>query len=188
VTPKQLQAVVDFFAPLGFDVSVDKLLARSAKDEWIGSLAQWTPDPGDPPGFSDLNVLAFDPKRVWRLESYEILFDKSAREQGYAYCRSYAEVIERLAKISPFPIRATNTGKRGELDLVFARRKHRIRFRTDLSVFSTDVLRAVNEVIGPSGYRYAFLGNQYCTGFVVLLSDDDALHIVKRRKWKLEPL
>jgi len=190
----ELTRIVAFFRPLGFFGGLGKSDAAvvehilSVDDPWI-DLASWAPESTDPRGTADLNVLAFDRARVWRLESYEILFDRRAKAEGYAYCSSYADVVGQLARIAAHRFRLSATGsKRGQLDVTCQRTRRRVTFRTDGQVFSPDVLRAVNEVIAPRDCRFVFVSNRYCTGFVTLLTRDEEARIVGKRRWQLDTL
>lgn len=196
----EIANTIAFFSPLGFFASygalsgralVDAVLERSRADAWAGDLEELELDPGDPRGFADLSVLAMDPARVLRLESWEILFDAAARDEGYAHFRSYRDLVLRLARLAEhrlvFDV-PTASRKKNELTLRYAGESHKVRFRTDLAVFSPDVLRAVNEVIVPSGARFVFLTNARCAGFITLLGEDEERRILRARRWELEAL
>ena len=154
-------------------------------DPWWGPLATYEPDPHDPKCFSDLVVLRHDVARVWCLESWECLFDKGAPKEGKAYCKDYGEVVGHLARLSSHRFcLAGEAARRGTLTVLFAGKKFPIKFRTDSNVFSMDFLEKINEVIAPSQHEFVFISNQYCTGFILLLSTEEKERLRIERGWQ----
>jgi len=190
-----IEGVVKYFRPMGFFRSLGRATPRAIAtelaaidDTWIGKLTEYSVDPEEPRCFSDLVVLALDRSRVWRLESWEVLLDPYAREQGYAYCKSYAQVLENLARIAShaFALSCTQS-RRGTMTLSFARKKHAIRFDVDGGVLSTDFLAKVNEVIAPSGHEYVFVSSRFCNGYIVLLEHAQKRKLASKRQWQYYP-
>ena len=187
--------VVEHFRPLGFFAGQRRApaaIARdlaAAEDPWTGPLASHEVGADEPRCFSDLCVLKHDPSRVWRLESWEILFQASAKEQGYAYCRDYGEVMKRLTRLCAHRFRLSGKAvSRGSMKVRFERATRPITFRTDGGAFSPGFLGAVNEVIAPSGQELAFVTSRFCTGFILLLSKEERVRLRVDRGWEFCPL
>lgn len=186
---RQIKDVVEHFRPLGFfkgadAKTVDKLLETD--DNWIGRLADFDIDPAvDPSCFRDLHVLAFDRDRVWRMESWEVLFAASSKRDGYAHCKDYSEVILQVARISAhaFRLAPAKAKKPGAVGAQFDKAVHELRFRKDGSSFAPEFLDALNQVIAKSGHEFVFVSNRHCTGFVLLLAKGERERLAKSRGW-----
>ena len=184
--------VIRVFKPMGFFVGAKPAaLAKKlavAPDAWSGPLQSWAPDADEPRCFSDLAVLAHDRSRVWRLESWEILLDKVAKEEGYAFCASWDEVLQQLVKLAAprLKLRGTVSGRSAEVSV--AGKKHRFGFRTEGKSFSTDFLLKLNRVLAGSGHEFAFVSSRFCTGYVLLLTPAERERLRAERGWEFEPL
>lgn len=183
--------VVQYFRPLGFFRSFGEQppakvaeAIGTAPDDWLGPLITWQPNPEEPGGFSDLAVLAHDRSRVWRLESWERLMDRSAKSDGYAYCKTHADVVANLARIGAHRLKLGCADARGgKMTLLVGRRRIPIRFQTDLGVLSRDLIARVNDAIAPFGQEYAFVSSRFCTGYLVLLATAEKRRLATRRHW-----
>jgi hypothetical protein len=194
----RIEETLAYFRPLGFFAPQAALalpeLARELADRpdaWQGPLREWELYEGDPVAFCDLSVLAHDPDRVWRLESWEYLFAAYARKCGYAHCRNYAEVVSNLARISAHRFELScEREKAGTMTVKVDGQPKRIAFRRDGKVFSVDFLTKLNEAIGATGHEFAFVSSQRCTGYVVLLASELRERLSRERGWEyfsLEP-
>lgn len=189
---KQIEETLAYFRPLGFfTAQADLPLAQLARelsdrpDAWQGPLGEWEPEEDDPVAFRDLSVLANDPSRVWRLESWEYLLAAYARKNGYAYCRNYAEVVSNLARISAHRLELScEQEKGGTMTVKVDGQSKRIKFRRDGQVFATDFLSKLNEAIRATGHELAFVSSERCSGYIVLLPFDLRERLSRERAWE----
>ncbi len=190
--PKAIAEVVTTFRKLGFfcdDERTPLQLARDLAqraDDWWGPLSDFDADADDPRCFSDLAVLRHDASRVWRLESWEILFDrKRTLAEGYAYCRDYGEVMTHLSVLSAHAFRLSGEAATGgRITALLNGKSCPIRFRRDGKVLSTDFLAKVNEAIQSSGHEFVLVSNRFCCGFILLLSTDTKNRLRVERGWE----
>jgi hypothetical protein len=186
---EEIHAVVTRFRPLGFFAGAgptDALAVDLAtrEDPWAGPLASWELDPRfEPACFSDLAVLAHDHARVLRLESWERLFDPRVAEIGL-HCRDYGELSGHLGRIAAhrFALLGRELGP-GRLSLVLDGRAHTITHRTSSPSMNPDFIRASNDAIASTGYRFVFLSTRLCSGYLVLLSHEEAERLRGERGW-----
>lgn len=187
----RIAEVIAYYRPLGFfarepETSSERLAEDLADrpDEWQGPLREWKPDADDPAAFADLSVLGHDPHRVFRLESWEILLATEARDNGYAHCPTYADVVARLARISAHRFRlSSGKEKGGAMTIEVDGEPKRIKFRRDGKALSLDFLEALDAAIEPTGHGFAFVSNRFCQGYIVLLSHEERDRLARERRW-----
>jgi hypothetical protein len=169
-----IDAVVERFRPRGFfaGMTVDQVVAGG--DEWIGPLLGLELVDGDPPGFAELHVLAMDRSRVWRLDSWELLFDEAAaKKNGSTYCRDYGEVVAGVARIAAYAVKIELVSVRPKLVARVHGAERPIAFRRDLKAFSVAFVDGMNRALAGTGHELVFVTNDYCQGFLVVLPDGE---------------
>jgi hypothetical protein len=169
--------VIARFRPLGFFRGMTDDAIAAGGDSWAGPIASLEVDPSDPPCFRELYVLALDGTRVWRLDSWELLFDEAAKRSGSSYCRDYGEVVEHVAKIAAYAVKIELVSVRPKLAVRVDGTERSVGFRRDLKAFSVAFVDGMNRALASTGHELVFVSNQYCTGFMAVLPVGQQAHL-----------